>query len=57
MSTEIRNNNSIAVLIPSYDRPQILKMTLRSWLKANFVDKVFVVAQASSSDILKKNSL
>jgi len=55
VSTEIRNNNnSIAVLIPSYDRPQILKMTLRSWLKANFVDKVFVVAQASSSDILKK---
>jgi GT2 family glycosyltransferase len=47
-------DNRIAVLIPSYNRPEMLNITLQSWLKANFADKVFVVAEASSSDILKR---
>jgi len=50
----MRKNNGIAVLIPSYDRPEILGITLRSWLEANSVDKVFIMAEASSRDILKK---
>jgi GT2 family glycosyltransferase len=50
----MRNNNGIAVLIPSYDRPEILKITLRKWLEANFIDKIFLVAEASSRDILDK---
>ena len=44
----------VAVLIPSYDRPEILKVTLLSWLKASCVNKVFVVAQASSKDKLEE---
>lgn len=47
------NINGIAVLIPSYNRPEILKITLPSWVKAN-LDKVFVLSDASSNDILNK---
>jgi len=50
----MRKNNGIAVLIPSYDRPEMLGITLRSWLEANSVDKVFIMGEASSRDILKK---
>jgi len=50
----MRKNDGIAVLIPSYDRPEMLRITLRSWLEANSVDKVFIMAEASSRDILKK---
>jgi GT2 family glycosyltransferase len=49
----MRSNSGIAVLIPSYNRPEILKITLPSWLKAN-LDEVFVLAEASSKDTLKK---
>ncbi|MBS7610477.1 glycosyltransferase family 2 protein [Candidatus Bathyarchaeota archaeon] len=48
-----RLNNCIAVLIPSYDRPDILKFTLPSWLRADCVSRVFVVAEASSQDKLE----
>jgi GT2 family glycosyltransferase len=47
-------NGGIAVLIASYNRPRILKITLRSWLEANFVDKIFLVAEASSKNILEE---
>ena len=49
----MRSGNGIAVLIPSYNRPEILKITLPSWLKENLI-KVFVLAEASSRDTLKK---
>jgi GT2 family glycosyltransferase len=44
----------IAVLIPSYNRPEILEITLPRWLKAKQVDKIFVVAEASSYSMLVK---
>jgi GT2 family glycosyltransferase len=47
------SGNCIAVLIPSYNRPEILKITLPSWLEENLI-KVFVLAEASSRDTLKK---
>ncbi|MBS7618992.1 glycosyltransferase family 2 protein [Candidatus Bathyarchaeota archaeon] len=47
-------NNRIAVFIPSYDRPEILKFTLPGWLKASCVGKVFIVAEASSRDRLER---
>lgn len=50
------NNNrcNVAVLIPSYDRPRILKRTLKSWLKSRYVSKVFILIQASSGSILEE---
>ena len=33
----------LAVLIPSYDRPEVLDKTLSSWLKSDLVDKVLLV--------------
>jgi GT2 family glycosyltransferase len=47
-------NEMIAVLIPSYDRPEILKITLPRWLKASHVGKVLILAQASSEEILNE---
>ena len=49
-----RLDDSVAVLIPSYDRPEMLEITLPRWFEAKCVKKVFVVAQSSSPDILKK---
>jgi GT2 family glycosyltransferase len=54
VSAKTKSNNDIAVLIPSYNRPKILEITLQRWLEANFVDKIFLVAEASSKDILDK---
>jgi len=45
---------SVSILIPTYDRPEILDITLPSWLKAKHVDKVFLVAEGSSLHILNK---
>jgi GT2 family glycosyltransferase len=47
-------NEMIAVLIPSYDRPEILEITLPRWLKARHVGKVLILAQASSKEILNE---
>ncbi|MEM3437506.1 MAG: glycosyltransferase [Nitrososphaerales archaeon] len=44
----------LAVLIPSYDRPEVLDKTLGSWLKSNLVDKVLLIVEASSEEILEK---
>ncbi|MEM1582885.1 MAG: glycosyltransferase [Candidatus Bathyarchaeia archaeon] len=44
----------LAVLIPSYDRPEVLDKTLSSWLKSNLVNKVLLVVETSSKEILKK---
>jgi len=44
----------LAVLIPSYDRPEVLDKTLSSWLKSNLVDKVLLVVEASSEEMLEK---
>ena len=44
----------IVVLIPSYDRPEILENTLPRWLKARHVGKVLILAQASSEEILNE---
>jgi len=44
----------LAVLIPSYDRPEVLNKTSGSWLKSNLVDKVLLVVEASSEEMLKK---
>jgi GT2 family glycosyltransferase len=46
--------DDIFVLIPSYDRPEILRMTLPRWLEAKEVGKVLIMAQASSEEVLKK---
>ena len=54
ISEKMRSNNGIAVLIPSYNRPEILEVTLPSWLNSEGVSKVFIMAQASSKDILEK---
>ncbi len=45
---------SLAVLIPSYDRPEVLDKTLDSWLKLNIVNKVLLVVEASSEEVLEK---
>jgi len=50
----MRSDNGIAVLIPSYNRPEILEITLPSWLEAKSVDRVFILAQGSSEHILNK---
>ncbi|MEM2622836.1 MAG: glycosyltransferase [Candidatus Nezhaarchaeales archaeon] len=44
----------LAVLIPSYDRPEVLDKTLGSWLKSNLVDKVLLVVEASSEEVLER---
>ncbi len=44
----------LAVLIPSYDRPEILIISLPGWLRAVNVAEVFIVAEASSRDKLRK---
>ena len=44
----------LAVLIPSYDRPEVLDKTLSSWLKSDLVDKVLLVVEASSEEVLEK---
>jgi len=54
-----KNNENVkmeymAVLIPSYDRPEILEITLPKWLKAKYVDRIFIVAEASSYSMLEK---
>ncbi|MCY0867649.1 MAG: hypothetical protein OWQ48_00225 [Desulfurococcus sp.] len=47
----------LAVLIPSYDRSEILELTLPRWLESRHVSRVIVVAQASATDILSKYRL
>ena len=42
------------MLIPSYNRPEILEITLPRWLKLRCIDRLFLVAEASSRDILRK---
>lgn len=44
----------IVVLIPSYDRPQILDNALNKWLSAFYVHAVIVVAEGSSAKILNR---
>lgn len=46
--------DNIIVLIPSYDRPEILEITLPQWLKLGCIDRVFLGAEALSQDILRK---
>jgi GT2 family glycosyltransferase len=48
----MKTNRDIAVLIPSYDRPDMLKDSLQKWLKIDNVHKVLVVAEASTKEIL-----
>lgn len=45
---------NVVALIPSYDRPEILESTLPRWLKFTCINRVFLVAEASSQDILRK---
>ena len=54
MTSKETSEDRIAVLIPSYDRPEILELTLPRWLKASCVGKVFVVAETSSWDKLER---
>ncbi len=44
----------MVVLVPSYDRPEILEITLPRWIKLRCIDKLFLVAEASSRAILRK---
>jgi len=44
----------VCVLMPSYDRPSIVGITLPRWLEARDVDSVIVVAEASNEDTLIK---
>lgn len=46
--------SNVTVLIPTYNRPEILNITLPSWLKAKHVNEVFLLAEGSSIDILNK---
>jgi GT2 family glycosyltransferase len=48
------STDDVLVLIPSYDRPDVLKVTLPRWLMAKRVGKVLIIAQASSEEILKR---
>ncbi|MGC9113335.1 MAG: glycosyltransferase family 2 protein [Acidilobus sp.] len=41
------------VLMPSYERPSIVRLTLNSWVNAKDVGKVIVVAESSSREGLK----
>ncbi len=43
----------ICVLMPSYDRPSIIDVTLPRWLEARDVSRVIVVAEASSEEGLR----
>jgi glycosyltransferase involved in cell wall biosynthesis len=45
---------NVAVLIPSYDRPEVLEITLPRWINAKNVNEVFIVAEASSEHLLRK---
>jgi GT2 family glycosyltransferase len=45
---------NLVVLIPTYDRPSILKTTLSSWLNARGVKKIILLAQGSSADVLHR---
>ncbi len=49
-----RLDRGVAVLIPSYDRPEMLELALQSWLNADSVAKIFVIAQASKQNIFEK---
>ncbi|MGC9108328.1 MAG: glycosyltransferase family 2 protein [Infirmifilum sp.] len=42
------------VLIPSYNRPEILNMTIPTWLKAHDIAKIIVIAESSSADGIEK---
>jgi GT2 family glycosyltransferase len=44
----------ICVLIPSYDRPNIIAVTLPRWLEARDVSSVIVIAQASNEEGLSR---
>jgi GT2 family glycosyltransferase len=46
--------DDVLVLIPSYDRPDVLKVTLPRWLRAMRVGKVLIIAQFTSEEILKR---
>jgi len=45
---------SVTILIPTFDRPEILETTLPSWLKAKQVNRIFLLAEGSSLDILNR---
>ena len=44
----------LAVLIPSYNRPEILNFALDNWLAESCIHKVVVVAEGSSKEIFAK---
>lgn len=46
-------DNCVAVLIPRYNRPEMLEITLPGWFKAKYVEKIFLVAEASSRRTLE----
>lgn len=41
------------VLIPSYDRPEMLDVTLPRWCEAEIVEKIFIVGEVSSRSVLE----
>lgn len=47
-------HTSITVIIPGYERPEILEVTLPNWLKAKHVGKISIVAEVPSQDTLKR---
>ncbi|MEM4488636.1 MAG: glycosyltransferase [Desulfurococcaceae archaeon] len=44
----------LVILIPSYDRTEVLNKSSGSWLKSNLVDKVLLIVEASSEEMLEK---
>ena len=46
--------NRIAILVPSYNRPDILSFTIRTWLEAVGVDTAIIVADATSNEGVRR---
>ncbi len=44
----------VDVLIPSYDRPELLGIILRTWLNIDYLGSIFVLAQASSQEVANR---
>ncbi len=42
----------VCILMPTYERPSVIKLTMSSWVNADEVEKVIVVAESSSKESL-----
>lgn len=49
----MRDRSDICVLIPTYNRPEVVKLTLPTWLRSRWVTKAIVVADADDERLRK----